>query len=54
MYLPRLSIGEPILSKEKNGFLFFNKEMRHTKARLWHGHLNIIREGIIIEPGDNG
>jgi len=27
MYLPRLSIGKPILSKTENGVLFFNKEM---------------------------
>ncbi len=55
MYLPGLSTGEPILSNRENGFfLFFNKEKRDTKTKLWHGHLNIIREGIIIEPGDNG
>ncbi len=54
MCLPRLSTDEPILSNRGNGFYFFNKEMQHAKAKLWHGHLNIIREGIIIEPGDNG
>jgi len=50
----RLLLDKPVFSNRGNGFCFLIKKCAMAPPNCNMAHLNMIREGIIIEVGDNG